>query len=419
MLKKLIFLVIFLILSSSVFAVSIDFYKGNYKSKETVQAEIDFGNLTLLEGFKHSNVFLYGEEEIPLALNIYELGENKYFLYFNLPELSNRTYNFLLKDIFYSTNGELRKESFSKNLSVVKGVGVSINPALFYLDIENWENPRLGINIKNNLDEEIVLSFSSDSKYVEFSKEEYSLDAGEEYVFRAILNMREYPEKNFRSELVINYGNSSSYKVPIIVNKLTDDLVSEGGEVQEEEKGELKFTENIEKVERNLSSEEIVEGSLGFKNSGNKTLYNFDYSLTGDLSDIIRIEYDGDSVLEQGEEDFLYLYINEGRNLNKDYSGKLIINADEGYSDELPINIFYRKTEEKSNQPDEEDYEIEPYNYSDISDKETTEKESNFWLYFIFVILFLILIGAGYYLYNKSKPEEKKFDSLIKSYERK
>ncbi|MDP2946607.1 MAG: hypothetical protein Q8N88_00695 [Nanoarchaeota archaeon] len=413
--KSFIFLVIILCINI-VSAVEINFLKDKYMAGDSVQAEINLNNLSLVEPFGYNNIKLYdNNERIPLNLNLYKL-KDKYFVFFDLPALEAKDYKFVLENLVYSNKNILRKESFYKNLSVIDGRGVAVYPALIYLNIESWENPRVSIEIKNKDSNDIVLSFDSGSENIKFNKEDYLLNSGEKYILSMILDMRAYSGNEFSSNVVVKYLNNS-YSIPIIVNKISREIVGSGGEVAKteiiaEEPVEIKFIENSDRVNRTLRKEDSVEGNLRFKNFGNKTLYNLEYSLTSDLGKIVRIEYKGNSVLDGGETENFYIYINEDKNINKNYFGELVVKSG-SIKTSFPFYIYYKpEIVEVKN----ESKEIEYTYYNTTSNLNPEKEKSKVWIYILFGLFVLVLIYLAYYFYKKGKPETKKFESLIPSF---
>ena len=413
--KSFIFLVIILCINT-VSAVEINFLKDKYMAGDSVQAEINLNNLSLVEPFSYNNIKLYNNnEKIPLNLNLYKL-KDKYFVFFDLPFLEAKDYKFVLENLIYSEKNILKKESFPKNLSVVSGRGIAVYPALIYLNIEAWENPRVSLEIKNKASNDILLNFESGSESIRFNKEERLLETGEKYILSMILNMRAYSGNEFSSNIVVKYLNDS-YSIPIIINKISREIVGSGGEVTKteavsEEPVEIKFIENSDRVNRTLRKEDSVEGNLRFKNFGNKSLYNLEYSLTSDLSKIIRLEYKGDNTLEGGEIENFYIYINENKNIDKNYTGELAVKSGNVKSS-FPFYIYYKpKIIEDKNESKEIEYTY--YNYT--TDLKPEKEKSKIWIYIIFGFFVLILIYLAYYFYKKGKPETKKFESLIPSF---
>lgn len=418
MLKKiLISLLVFIFLLNISSAVDINFFKEKYMSGDSVQTEIDFGNLSLIQPLTYSNIKLYNNEnKIPLNLNLYKI-ENKSFVYFDLPALEAKDYNFVLEDIIYSEKGILKRGNFNKNLTVVDGRGISVNPALIYLNIESWENPRIAIEIKNKASEDITVSFETSSDIIKFNREDRLIEQGKIYVLSMVLDMRTYVDSKFKSGLVIKYLNGS-YKIPIIVNRPST-IISEDGKISEisnvsvSEVG-LKFAEEGDRVNRSLRKEDSLEGPLRFKNLGTEIVYNLNFELTEDLANIVKYNYSGDYKLEGGEEENIYIYINKNKNIDRNYSGELIISGGDNKI-KLPFYIYYIPEEVIVNNNIIEQNFIS--NHSEVA-LPAPKKKSNLIVYIIFGIFLIILLYLIYYFYKKGKPETKKFESLIPTFQK-
>lgn len=417
MLKRiLISILVISFLSSFACAVEINFLKEKYMSGDSVQAEISFENLSLVAPLSYSKIKLYdGDIKIPVGLNLYKL-KDKYFIYFELPILDAKDYKFALEDVVYPEKGVLVKNTFYKNLSVVEGRGISVNPGLIYLNIEPWENPKAGIEIKNKASADVLISFESGSEYIVFDKSDYLLKQGKNYFLSMILDMRAYSGNEFSSSVVVKYMNSS-YTIPVIVNKLSNEVITnEGGEVVESsEKADLRFVEDANKIERALKKDDRLEGALSFKNFGNKTIEGFSFVLTNDLKNIIRLDYKGDYILSGGEEESVYVYINEEKNLAKNYSGELVIKTEDTET-KLPVNIYYKPLEinEIKNETEKSNYTL--INYSEFNKPKLPKKNrSKTWIFGVIILFLMIFLYIIYYFYEKSKPKKKKFESLLTS----
>ncbi len=122
--KKIYFL-IFLLLATFIISISnasafeIKIAKTNYLPEETFQAEIsgDF-----MEELAIDNIFFYKDEkEFPLAFYLFQISNEKYFVYVDLPTIAGN-YSFAIKNILYKEEGKLKGESKKVNFVVRKSI---------------------------------------------------------------------------------------------------------------------------------------------------------------------------------------------------------------------------------------------------------------------------------------------------------
>ena len=158
--KKILILLLLLLPLVNAQDITVSIAKDSYHQHETLQAEVSF-NLSLTDEITASNFALIDKNNntIPTTVFLEEITKDHYFIYFNIPELDNGTYHFLVKDIVY-TDDILRKTSKSKEFFLDNLTSISIFPAILNhvnsttLKINNYGNP-INITIKS---EEINLS---------------------------------------------------------------------------------------------------------------------------------------------------------------------------------------------------------------------------------------------------------------------
>ena len=153
--KKILILLLILLPIVNAQDITISLSKNNYYQHETLQAEI-LVNLSLAERITASNFALLDKKNstIPVPIFLEEISNNHYFIYFNLPKLSNDTYYFSVKDVKYN-DVVLKKLSESKEFYLNDQNSISIYPAIFNklnsttLKITNHGNPiNLSVNAK-------------------------------------------------------------------------------------------------------------------------------------------------------------------------------------------------------------------------------------------------------------------------------
>ncbi|MCX8158707.1 MAG: hypothetical protein N3D20_00195 [Candidatus Pacearchaeota archaeon] len=156
--KKIVLLVFFVFLSSSVFAISVDI-KNNYLPRQTVIAKISGEVLDILT--KDNIQFRRGHVAIPLEHDLKKIGE-EYYIWFITPFLENN-YTIIIKNIATTVGGFVKRIDYEKNFSVIGNASYSIKPGFVYatkdfeIAVLLYEDERKQIKV-NFLDEqEIVL----------------------------------------------------------------------------------------------------------------------------------------------------------------------------------------------------------------------------------------------------------------------
>ena len=120
--KRLIIILFFLFLMNLAYAqeATLDIFRETYTSKETLQAELNI-NVNPVNQITASNFILSNEnnEIIPISLFLEKLSQNKYFAYFNLPELPYGVYTFEVKDIRHVEDTVLKQASVKKTFTIL------------------------------------------------------------------------------------------------------------------------------------------------------------------------------------------------------------------------------------------------------------------------------------------------------------
>jgi len=129
--KRGLIILFFLIMCIGVSAedININIPRGDYSVGETFQAEIFF-NIDVLNEVTVSNFELrnFNNAKIAIPLFLEKLGNNYYFVYFNLPDVEKGEYKFKVKDISYVDQGVLKETSGYENININ-----SVNNGFSYL----------------------------------------------------------------------------------------------------------------------------------------------------------------------------------------------------------------------------------------------------------------------------------------------
>jgi len=277
------------------------------------------------------------------------------------------------------------------------------------------------------------LIFSSEASFISLPQGA-NLNPGKQTSFTIDINPRVINEPTLKGDLVISYSNLSS-SVPIIITKRDyTPLLNKVENVTKVElnldKEELRFTVNQAMINKTVNKDIVLEGTLTFQNFGGVELTNLSFDLTGNLKEITRLSYSSLESLEPGEEQEIHIWVNEDKNLDKDYIGELKITSKEGLTASFPINI-HKKIEEiqvKKNETQVPDVEKEICDDKLDNDKDIKidcededcqgmvdcQKKTNLIPYIVFFSLVLLTILLIIYFYKKGKnPKELSFEKLL------
>src|SRR3989344_4244288 len=347
----------------------INLERSYYSSGETLQAKINT-NVNFVDGISLSKINLTDSENkrVQVALNLFNLGNGSYYLFFDLPS-------------------DLKEGNYSLNL-------------------ENWERPSISIKLDNKLNETIIMI--PNTTYLVPSKNALKLGKSS-YTLLVALNNDAYKLNAIKDELSLNYGNYS-YKIPFLIDIKQKNALVEIKENATEIStgaGELRFIESVDYVNKTLNKDTVINGSLRFKNFGNNVLHGINFTLTNDLDEIIKVSYNELNFLNPGDERAVNLVINEKGNINKNYKGELIVNSKEGANAKFNFNLNYFKKEETK--------EIPIANETNVSiSPPIANKKSNMLRNIIITIIFILFILAGYFIYKKSKKPKMKVEDLFR-----
>lgn len=409
MVNRILVCVFFLFIIGAVSAAefNIDFLRDSYGGRDSVQVMI-LNNLTLINDIGLSNIKLYDEDKIPLSLNLYKI-EGGYFVFFDLPGLVNGSYNFVIEDLSYTEDNVLKKESFSKDL-VVDDLNYSLGvyPMFVDLSLDYWEKPRLNFKLKNYFNDVNVTI--TGNEFIKPRLNDIKLKTNEEYDLIVDINQDAINGFDAKGDLVVDYGYV--YKIPIYVHKKLKGKLIENKTIVKEPvviiKEGLKFIADADMVNRTINQSTSLEGSLRFKNFAGATLHGLKFNFTNDLDEIVRLEYNDLDFIDKDDEKYVILFVNEKKDIDKNYEGKLVISTNEGVMAEFSVYIYYKGFVE------EEKIEVEENLTFDYGfDVQKVEEESNLGLYIVIIVSLGILIVIISYFYKKSKPQKKKFKDLL------
>lgn len=372
--KIWIFVLFILFLNGALAAdIDINIQRDAYKVGETVIFEV-VSNVDLVDPISISQIRLYDNlnNRQSIALNFIKINENRYYGYFDVPQVNAGNYSLSLNSVEYFKEGKLKRESFSNNLDVIYGLDnvLSVFPGAYYKRIENWEQPWMDFKLKNKGNNSLSFTPQVSDSFLSYDGGLVQLVPGKEEDIRLESNVKGINQKIIGGKFLI-----SGYEIPIIfektvveeenktvvnetiVNKTVvenititemnftlNETIPENITVVENvtlSEDSLHFNETFEDINQELSKIDTVEGAISFRNNATVTLYNITIELTNGLEEITKLDKTFVEVLEPGQTDIVGIRINFDHNITRNYKGELVIKSVEGVEDRMPISLTY------------------------------------------------------------------------------
>ena len=392
---------LFILCCSLVSSASFEFSQDDYASFETVLVKVNFTEdvVSLSEiNVNVKDVNVVGEKVVKV--------DDGYYVSFYLPSVADGTYEFKLEQVKVRDDG-LQFKEFSKTFDVVTRDAISIRPGLIYLDLNEFDQPRLRFDIENKGG--LVDFVLGGSSWMELSEESFKLNPGNKRSVTVGTRIRKSNESLLVGSFYVGYG-TMSYSVPVILKRDVKVVVEEENVTNEtvnvpSSPGVLEFDvvkNGGDKIDLVLGSDELKGGDMYFKNSGGSALDNLTFVLEG--LDVVSYTYSGDGVLDAGEVEFVHIDVNLEKNLTKDYSGVLKVCSGELCS-LLPITVKLR-AEEEVVEPVVPIAPVAP----PVVDEVEEEGISKWWIVFVILLVFVVVFIV---IYMKGRKERKSFEGYV------
>ena len=414
--KIKILLLVFLFNVSIAFAqIDINLLRENYSNFETIQAEITLENP--LKNLSANDIKI---DNIKVAPLIFSLEENKYFIYFNLPNLQNGTHNLSVSSRFLINNA-LTDIVSEKEFNIIESnSSLSIKPGILFIN-KNSLQWHYSIILKNN-NQPLDISVDLDSDFLYPVRTNIFLENNEEK------NLFIIPKEGSiqDSKLILNYENT--YEIPIII--LDYKMENDSNTNLEESEKKVSFIVSQSSLTRVLNTDQSISGPIEFKNNLNRNI-NVKFYLTGDLDKIIKINIT-QMKLKPNEVNSQYLFINEDKNAKGVYLGELVLEA-EGSKEEFTIELDF--IEEVNDIETADTEEVEEDSLGDIQNEDFSselgigiinlsspqtqpEKNKSSYLFSILLIIVILLLLLVIFYLSKVKRPPKTFKDYTSSIKR-
>ena len=316
--------------------LTLEFEKSSYFSGETVQGKIFFDES--FDDVIRSNDFYMGFNGS--TFDIYPVlvdFENYTYFYFDLHvDLDSGNYDFVIENVLYVDNNVLVEEDqfFNLDITSLEGPVFTISPALVNVNLENsnW----FEIELNNPSEETAFVNISFLDNFIFTNYDYFSLNSGSSRVVKF------YVSSSFanKSESFIYMGHENlSYSIPIFIEGI---VISEEENVSEPINitNETQAVGGLVFIQRGFDADLMLgESDSGFVkvfNDFNQDLNDVNFELTGNLADIIDLEFANVETIVAGKEIVNHFYVNEDK---KGESGVYEGNLEVKYNDEVYDSI--------------------------------------------------------------------------------
>ncbi len=376
---RLIFLFVFFSIIISNVNADIVTFKEEYKIGETFQAEINFPKL--LEPIKIENVQILNKDNLQsnIGLKLNNIEKNRYFVYFNIPNVDPGEYKLLIKNVKYINNNILKKENFEKTFVIKEDKEniISIDPA--YIIFKSKEKNFFKINIKNNGLNiiNIKIEDKSNSTNIKFNNITLNKGSTESFYFYIINITKETINISINDiNLPIYLLNDNDENIKFFIGKNENKLY-------------------LDEYNFDLPIGNNAEGSIFIENLG-LNITNISLNIEGNIKEIIKLGFDKIEFLESKSTKEIGLFIikNDQEGL---FKGNLVLKTEDLILN-LPIKIKISEfNSEIKNELNQNEKELET-NLSfkkdeniTIKTKEINKKTLSYSLIILIIIVFIII----------------------------
>jgi len=415
-------LMILLCIGSVNSALDISLERSSYCKGESFLADINLKNKPLRD-LSLSDISVldrYGRH-MTIGLYLIKFNDNKYYAYFEVPDLMKENYKFYVDNYLFIENNQIKEENNFTSFSVGSCTGnvLNVDPRAIKLDLNKKNN--FILRFRNNGDNLININLNGKGT---FSKSIFELTgktskditvnyngSGDDIInakygnlsyniYVSLIGIKE-EIKIIKNETVIENQTVPVEEEPVEVLPI---------EKEEVPKDSLKFGDEYKEIVLELNQDEKREGHLTLKNFYNGSLYNISIGSTNNLNEIILIEPIFIKEISAFDSKSILVVINKDENLDQDYSGEIVVTSAEETFVSLPISVALFKTENETIQ--EENITIE----EKINETKETipefgeEKKGHGWIWFVVVLTIIIAGITGFVIFKSRKLGTKEED---------
>src|SRR3989338_1639304 len=362
----------------------IKIFKEEYKNFETLQGELIINNIQLSKDITLSNLKFTVNNlyNIAVSKNLIKVNSSYYLFYFNIPSLSNGSYNIIFLDIFYIKDGIAMKENFEKKIHVnSENAAMSIKPGYYFTKIKYYEEAKFSLTVKSNLGLSQNIEVISDDIIVPSTKK-FILSPGQAKTIEVNSKIYSKQGEYFNTALQIKYENGN-YSLPILI-----------------------LRDRAETILNTTNQTNITGNASQIINNKTTSLKNLTVTFTNGISSVMSSNPDNILELKPKEKTQVTIDINKNKNLDKNYTGELVVKSKEGAEARISVELIAVYTEKAPPEATKNET-ITPVK---IYRKEIDNKKENrtaFWI--VVAITFLLFLIIMFIIYAKGKPKQREF----------
>lgn len=299
-------------------------------------------------------------------------------------------------------------------------ISLSLRPP--YKKLSPNENS-FSIILRNEGIERFDISISSEDKYIQPVRPVINLLPGESKNLFVNYDFQKITDNTYINLL---YSNKT-YKIPIIIKKDLPDETLPEEEIEEIDTKDYSeaiiLLTDIDKIKHEIFTDQIIEGSLSFKNTLNQNLNNITFSFSPELAPIIDLDKYHIPTVLPNQEFTIDITINKFKNINPGtYKGAMSVTCEEGCFQTLLFDLNFRRYVEITlDEPVEEITEINETGddldivFFNFTEPETPEKDDSGNLGIAIILILIVLAGIIFITYKlKPIPIEPGFKNIKK-----
>jgi len=422
--KALFYLILafFLNLAFVAAEINVDVLKESYATGETVQAKVQ------MENFAVSKLSLLDANGNKVGVGFFflELGNNTYFVYFDLPpSMQTGTYTLYISDRRI-VEGRLEELNGTDSFDVVTANSAfSIKPAIVKLDPKSSS---FKIELKHVYGNTIKVNISATDKAIKPAREVITLEPLEsKYLFSDYI----FKELSEDSWIILSFDNRS-YNIPIIVpveevtpvSNITENITEIENVTSEATIAQpvIIFVNNLNVIKHRVAQNITIAGPLRFKSTSK--LHNVSFHVSPELEQVAILNVSMFPEFLPGKVYVQYMWLNKNKDVKPgSYYGRIFVESAEGAAYSIPLELTFEEAEKKEA---EKEVTIKPIvnisvgqfnltivNYSEL--KEEKEKRRTKSLMIAIALILFVLIAAALLAYRlRPKKGYIKMEEYIK-----
>jgi hypothetical protein len=378
-------------------AVNVDFVKDSFFSGETVQAEVFVDGLEFNLESNMLNLF-QNDSSVSINPHLIKINSSYYYLYFDLDEEFSGNHNLIFEDVIFSENGSTYQSDFSFSFDVQETNSsiFSISPGFVKADDLQFNN-LFYVYLFNNRDEEIDVVLNSEYSFIDLSSTLVHLNGGSSGFFTIYLSELLVSNES-DIKFVDIFSGSFGYNLPVWFGN-TEDVVEVSGDGVYFVEGSEFFDVTVEK------GETLSGGYVRFEN-GFDYAVDLEFSLTGNLDDVIELEFESLENVEPSE--IVSLGIEVFGSEAGSYEGYVILNGS-NFEDNFLIKVTVLDVVREIVLNDTVGDNVsggDVVDDSEVPEDEEEKSEFKFGTWF-WVALFVLAIGLFMFIRYKKKKVKK------------